>query len=1085
MSEELRIEVDVKTEDTKARSQLDSLIKEYNKKSIDLDVKLGKLDIDNIQRSIKKVTNDLEIISNIKFDNLNKLETSLKKINKLLENQKANSSINGTNYGALENEYAQIDRLVGSKEESLKKIQELEQIGEKLKVSFENYSTANKEAFSSLEQDGKTMKKVIQEIAQAEGYVSDDFEKALKQRMKLVDIAKKLEGLDVSQIQSGTIKGQKYDGTMVVNTTNPFVSNIKRTLEEEERVLEEARKLGVARSQANSKLNKILDNLSSEEKTMLEKLTRRYDESTLSIKDYSGKSESLESEMTTLLKNSLPDFDKLGLDFEKSGTFLEGYKRFFNSIDEMKDEFTRKFGASSGTAELDIFGGVEKTFKSLDNTIESLNLSNLKEKISKAFDFDDKIMVNIDKLESALKQLNSMNSLTQKSLFEGKSVGDLQLDSKIKEYLDLDKKINSSFTKLEKAQLQGHQSTAKAIENEIELLYKKRDAVNQDLKNSGSMTLKLREQIDMQTKLNSAIAETEQASFKESFITKAHQEALKLNQEFDEMVAKQKKIADFKQQDIIDTKDLKSMVEYLDSAEDGIKRIITTSKGIGKDLTTTLYGDGTQVRKQVTNVEKIVNDLSVAYRQADTELTRLLKSQQQLFSAGDYKTASVLEGQINKWKEIKSNVENAAKSVNVYEAMVAKVNNTLLKNKNGLETDASKLQVKIDIDNQKAIAKFEEFKTKALSNIQEIERKYQGTELFGNAKAEASELINKLNQMETSLKEVDRIDLSNLTSDMREFNQAMTQSKRDLNDLNRNMSRGFFSNFGEEFKSNLMTFTAGELLADGVRSVASSLKEIVMEYDTAFANLKKVADPKDIMHVDQLDAIGQKAVQIAKNVGTASQDVIQAIGDTIQMGGYSMEQATVIAEQTMMLANVAEMTQEAASQGVVTMLSAFKLDPLKETSVVVKGMTQNTTELTNAMDKLNYVGNNFAVSSDGLLDAIQNGANVLADYGVSMNDVVALITGANKTLQNTNKVGNGLKSIGINLAGVKANAKDGSVELNKTALALKEIAGIEVYSDKSKGEIKDMMTLLDEVKGKWASLSDEQRKGLSEAIAGM
>ena len=101
-----------------------------------------------------------------------------------------------------------------------------------------------------------------------------------------------------------------------------------------------------------------------------------------------------------------------------------------------------------------------------------------------------------------------------------------------------------------------------------------------------------------------------------------------------------------------------------------------------------------------------------------------------------------------------------------------------------------------------------------------------------------------------------------------------------------------------------------------------------------------------------------------------------------------------------------------------------------------------------------------------------------------MNDVVALITGANKTLQNTNKVGNGLKSIGINLAGVKANAKDGSVELNKTALALKEIAGIDVYSNKSKGEIKDMMTLLDEVKGKWTSLSDEQRKGLSEAIAG-
>src|SRR5699024_4015152 len=189
----------------------------------------------------------------------------------------------------------------------------------------------------------------------------------------------------------------------------------------------------------------------------------------------------------------------------------------------------------------------------------------------------------------------------------------------------------------------------------------------------------------------------------------------------------------------------------------------------------------------------------------------------------------------------------------------------------------------------------------------------------------------------------------------RNINQAITQTKRDMNDLNKNLKSGFFSNFGEEFTSNLMSFTAGELLADSIRSVASSLKDLVLEYDTAMANLKKVANPADIMNESQLDAIKDKAVSIAKDVGMASQDVIQAISDTIQTGGYGMEEATKIAEQTMMLANVAEMTQEAASEGVVTMLSAFKLDPLKEIPVVVDGVTKSTNELTNAMDKINYV----------------------------------------------------------------------------------------------------------------------------------
>ena len=71
------------------------------------------------------------------------------------------------------------------------------------------------------------------------------------------------------------------------------------------------------------------------------------------------------------------------------------------------------------------------------------------------------------------------------------------------------------------------------------------------------------------------------------------------------------------------------------------------------------------------------------------------------------------------------------------------------------------------------------------------------------------------------------------------------------------------------------------------------------------------------------------------------------------------------------------------------------------------------------------------------------------------------------------------------MAGIKADAYTGELALNKTALALKEIANIDVYSDKKKGEIKDMVSILDELYDRWGDFSEEEQLGLAEAIAGM
>ena len=753
--------------------------------------------------------------------------------------------------------------------------------------------------------------------------------------------------------------------------------------------------------------------------------------------------------------------------------------------------------------EVDVKANDDSAKKTLDNLIKEYNdkslefqvklgkfdISGISSSITKLTSDLNKLsnieFDSLNKLETNLKNINKL--LDSQNKLSGNNIisENTGLENKIKEYLDLDKKINDAFTKLSKAELNRNDEVVASLNKEIDLLKQKQALVTLDLRGNNGFSDEIRKQVKLQEELNKAISQTQQAEYKTSFIDKLHTEAKKANEEFDEIREHQEKINNFEMPNIFDTKGLKSYVDYLDSAADGIKRIVTQNLGTpGKDITTTLYGDGTEVRKVTNNIEKTINQLATAYRQVDNEITRLIKSRDKLEASGDYKTVQVLDKQISSWKEMQQGIENATKSAKVYDQVIEKVQNSISKNKNSIDINKSQLEVNIEVNNEKALKKFEEFKTKALSNLQELERKYEGTDLFDEAVKNADELRKTINQLGDSLDTTKRIDLSNLSSEFRNINQAITQTKRDMNDLNKNLKSGFFSNFGEEFTSNLMSFTAGELLADSIRSVASSLKDLVLEYDTAMANLKKVANPADIMNESQLDAIKDKAVSIAKDVGMASQDVIQAISDTIQTGGYGMEEATKIAEQTMMLANVAEMTQEAASEGVVTMLSAFKLDPLKEIPVVVDGVTKSTNELTNAMDKINYVGNNFAISSDGILTAITSGANVLAEYGVSMNDTVAMIASANTTLQDSSRVGNGLKTIAINLAGIKANASNGTLELNKTAKALTEIAGISVFENEQTGELKNMPQLIDEIASKWGSFTEQQRAGLSEAIAG-
>ena len=69
--------------------------------------------------------------------------------------------------------------------------------------------------------------------------------------------------------------------------------------------------------------------------------------------------------------------------------------------------------------------------------------------------------------------------------------------------------------------------------------------------------------------------------------------------------------------------------------------------------------------------------------------------------------------------------------------------------------------------------------------------------------------------------------------------------------------------------------------------------------------------------------------------------------------------------------------------------------------------------------------NNFAVTSGDMSEALSRFANVANTSGISIDQALSYAMATQESVQNSEKVGNGLKTIITNLNGLRTSAKDG------------------------------------------------------------
>ena len=104
-----------------------------------------------------------------------------------------------------------------------------------------------------------------------------------------------------------------------------------------------------------------------------------------------------------------------------------------------------------------------------------------------------------------------------------------------------------------------------------------------------------------------------------------------------------------------------------------------------------------------------------------------------------------------------------------------------------------------------------------------------------------------------------------------------------------------------------------------------------------------------------------------------------------------MQEAGELAKNTAILMNVSEFDNvNDATEAMISTLQAFNYNAEDSLEIV---------------DKLNIVGNSFAISSDGIAEGLKRSASTLVAAGNSLEQSIAMLAAGNKVIQDPETLG--------------------------------------------------------------------------------
>lgn len=191
-----------------------------------------------------------------------------------------------------------------------------------------------------------------------------------------------------------------------------------------------------------------------------------------------------------------------------------------------------------------------------------------------------------------------------------------------------------------------------------------------------------------------------------------------------------------------------------------------------------------------------------------------------------------------------------------------------------------------------------------------------------------------------------------------------------------------------------------------------------------------------------------------------------------------MEESSNMAETAILYKNVADGldTVEESTDSIISTMKAFGIESDNTMSII---------------DKFNAVGNNFAITSAGIGEALQRSASALQSAGNTLDESVALVTAANSVIQNPEQVGTALKTLALRLRGTKTELEaagedvDGMAESTSQLQAkLKALTHGKVDVMLDENTFKNTTEILREMSKEWENMTDIEQASALELMGG-
>ncbi len=280
----------------------------------------------------------------------------------------------------------------------------------------------------------------------------------------------------------------------------------------------------------------------------------------------------------------------------------------------------------------------------------------------------------------------------------------------------------------------------------------------------------------------------------------------------------------------------------------------------------------------------------------------------------------------------------------------------------------------------------------------------------------------------------------------------------------------------ERFRDGLEKFGGWSVVTTVLTKVVHVIKDVtnnVVELDSAMTELKKVTDLTNNTYSQFMNT----AAQQAKEVGATVSDTINATADFARLG-YTLDESTQLSKAALVYKNVGDGIDDIseASESIISTMKAFDVEADKSMDII---------------DKFNEVGNNYAISSQGVGVALQKSASALAEGGNSLDESIGLATGMNSVVQNPEIVGTALKSLSMYLRAAKVEAEDAGESTEDMANSVSELRSdilaltnqkVDIMADDT--TFKSTYQIVKELSKEWDNITDIDKATILKEIGG-